>query len=271
MKYIALKGKLGAGLSFTVDDEDYEYLNQFNWVFKKTKRGRGQIQASISPHRLIMKPSASNIVVDHIDCNILNNNKSNLRLCKQAENTRNRGKAKGVNTSIYKGVKKSGGAGWHASIGINSRQTYIGAFETEIEAAQAYNVSASFFYKEFANLNLVPLPTDDFTQFILAKVQERIRMYSSKLRTKNRISNLGRNTNFTGIFFHKESNKWYTRLNVRKKPVFVGAFDTEIDAAVAYNLALDFFKIDSNFRNKLDHSLDDRLVKKLENTLSAKC
>ncbi len=82
-----------------VDDEDYDYLNQWKWYTTKNHktfyaarhiRINGK-QKLIYMHRVIM-----NIIkgykTDHIDHNGLNNQKYNLRICTCQENNRNRKK-----------------------------------------------------------------------------------------------------------------------------------------------------------------------------------
>lgn len=91
MKYIELTGKYGDGKNAIVDDDVYEeyknikmHCNKAGYVvFGKTKY----------LHREIMKPKAG-LVVDHKNHDVLDNRRSNLRICTQAENTRNR-KSKG--------------------------------------------------------------------------------------------------------------------------------------------------------------------------------
>jgi hypothetical protein len=93
------------------------------------------------------------MVVDHIDGNGLNNQRSNLRICTQAENMRNR---RGFGRSEFLGVFFKQGSHsypWVATCG----STYIGAYATEIEAAAAYDLCAKQRYGSFANLNFSEL------------------------------------------------------------------------------------------------------------------
>jgi hypothetical protein len=85
--------KIKKGIVTQVDDEDFEYLNQFQWfnhygyVVRMEKiNGKNK---TIRMHREIMKTPDS-LVVDHIDHNTLNNQKSNLRNCSSRENVMNR-------------------------------------------------------------------------------------------------------------------------------------------------------------------------------------
>jgi hypothetical protein len=94
--------------------------------------------------------------VDHIDKNRQNNTFDNLRLASRSENQRNKNSAKN-SSSKYLGVcfhkhnKK-----WQAQgIGQDSKNAYLGQYETEEEAAKAYNEYAQKTYGEFASLNAV--------------------------------------------------------------------------------------------------------------------
>lgn len=153
-----------------VDDEDFEYLNQFRWCAHKTAKARNNFYAVRNPkrneltirmHNVIMKPG-SGLVVDHIDRNTLNNQKSNLRICTRSQNSMNRGSLRG---SKYKGISKifvwksvndkSKGRYeyWMACIIVRGRKTILGRFKTEEEAAKMYDSAARVYHGEFAVLN----------------------------------------------------------------------------------------------------------------------
>lgn len=86
-----------------VDDEDYEKVIGLTWYLQNKKYACYIIKNfAIFMHRLIMCAKEGQ-VVDHIDGNGLNNQKTNLRICTQVENGANRSKNKN-NKSGYKGV-----------------------------------------------------------------------------------------------------------------------------------------------------------------------
>jgi hypothetical protein len=141
MKKIELtKGKFAI-----VDDEDFEWLNQWKWQYDShgyaTRKlwiigGKGKTE-KIYLHRLIMD-NPTNKEVDHINRNKLDCRKSNLRLVTHSQNLLNR-PANSNNTSGYKGVffDKSRNK-WKAMIKINYRSIFLGRFNTAKEASNAY-------------------------------------------------------------------------------------------------------------------------------------
>jgi hypothetical protein len=149
---------LSKGFQAEVDDEDYEKVSNRKWYALVTKRAvyacnKETGRPAVLMHRVIMD-APRGMLVDHRDRNGLNNCRSNLRLCTQSENHRNKMTFKG--SSKYKGVflRKRDGT-WCAQIAIDRHITHLGTFKTESEAAIAYNVAAVKMHGEFARLNAI--------------------------------------------------------------------------------------------------------------------
>jgi hypothetical protein len=169
MKKIKIKSDKYPNIYTLVDDEDYDYLNQWTWNVSKGKLDTLYVvrikcgktrkdQKTISMHRTIMN-FPKDKVVDHIDHNALNNQKSNLRICTQTQNKRNSRKRNKCKSS-YKGVycrnqKEKRNKLWVARINVNNNVIYIGGYKTEKEAAIAYNEAAKKYFGEFAYLNVI--------------------------------------------------------------------------------------------------------------------
>jgi len=140
-----------------IDDEDFDRVSKIKWYVQKIrdleyayhdfrdKKGNGKM---VSMHQFLL--GGSNI--DHKDNNGLNNQKNNLRVCTPHQNQCNRRKPKNAVTSIYKGVSINRGY-IRASIQMNRKTIHLGYFNSEKEAAIAYNNKAKELFGEFAKLN----------------------------------------------------------------------------------------------------------------------
>jgi hypothetical protein len=139
-----------------VDDEDYEYFNQFSWSVKKSPTTYYAIRTvyidcgkiTLSMHRIITCTPLG-METDHKDHNGLNNQKYNLRICTHKENGMNQ---KSHSKSGYLGVYYSD-CYIIGQIAINNKVTHLGIFKTEKDAAMAYDRMAKIYHGEFANLN----------------------------------------------------------------------------------------------------------------------
>lgn len=144
------KIKLTQGKYALVDDEDYEYLNQWKWYFHSTgyavrncyKNGHRHIKL----HRFLL--SAGKKEIDHINGNRLDNRKKNLRRVFRKQNVWNSKKWK--NKTSSKGVDFTRNK-WRARIGKNWKSIHLGYFKTEKEARKAYIKAAKEFHGEYAS------------------------------------------------------------------------------------------------------------------------
>lgn len=150
-----------------VDDEDYHLLSRLKWCIVKdnntfyaqftigfgTKNGK-RLRKQLLMHRLILGVTSSKgELVDHKDRNGLNNQKANIRICTQSQNTHNASKRKN-STSKYQGVCWSAQRRkWMAFLQYNGQTNNIGFYVSEIEAAKARDLKSTEFYGSFATLN----------------------------------------------------------------------------------------------------------------------
>jgi len=151
--------ELTRGKKALVDDEDYDWLNAKKWYAEKFTHTyyarKRENNILISMQNIILNVS-SPLRVDHIDGNGLNNQRSNLRIATHRQNMINIGKRRKNPTSKYKGVSfdKSRNK-WTASMGVNYKCISLGRYNTEEEAAIAYNEAAKKTHGEFARLNII--------------------------------------------------------------------------------------------------------------------
>ena len=153
---------LTQGRVVLVDDADYEWLSQWKWRIMERCQLFYAIRSTGSKHnrgfelmhRLILGLQPNNkLQTDHIDGDGLNNQRSNLRACTRTQNRQSARKRK-VGTSKYKGVccyVRNGK--WHSRIRINGKLIHLGSFESETDAARAYDEAAPKHYGEFALTN----------------------------------------------------------------------------------------------------------------------
>lgn len=154
---------LSNGKECLVDDADYENLNKYKWHFNDNgyavRSQHYQLDGinknkTIKMHRAIMG-YPEKMMVDHINRDKLDNRRENLRVCTRSQNLMNMNSHRGT-TSKYKGVSASGrGRPWIAKICKDRKQKFIGHFDTERDAAIAYNKMAIEWFGPFANLNQV--------------------------------------------------------------------------------------------------------------------
>lgn len=160
------KINLNNGLSAWVDDEDFEIANSYKWSAYPHGKGyrvcrhncitiNGEWRSKNTRlHRFILKCKKGDIV-DHIDGDALNNTKSNLRLCNSRQNSWNRPLRKDSKTGIIGVRKNKNGNTWTPRIVIDGTRYCLGSYNDKKEAALAYNVAASFAFREFAKLNKI--------------------------------------------------------------------------------------------------------------------
>jgi hypothetical protein len=146
-------------LKIIIDPEDLPIILGRNWRLVRSKYQQGLIgYPKGGPkgqdeylHRLIMN-TPKGLDTDHIDGNHLDNRKSNLRVCTKAQNQHNRHRAHGL--SKFKGVSwHTKTKKWQARVALNGKRIHIGVFDSEIEAAKAYDQKARELYGDFARPN----------------------------------------------------------------------------------------------------------------------
>lgn len=113
-------------------------------------------------HRLIMGNPLGKIV-DHREGVGLDNRRANLRICTQGQNCLNTGVKR--SWKKYKGVffdARSNRNRWWAQIAIEKKRYFGGYFDSEIEAARAYDKMAIEHHGKFARLNFPVKTSEDY-------------------------------------------------------------------------------------------------------------
>lgn len=143
MKIITAK----TGEQILVDDEDFASLSQYTWHLNDgyacrvtTIGGKNGKRVRLRMHRLVLGLDfKSGEIVDHINRNKLDNQKSNLRVCPKSENEWNRQKYS-TNETGFQGVSvgKNKTNPFVAQIKVHSKKIWLGEFPTAEDAHDAY-------------------------------------------------------------------------------------------------------------------------------------
>lgn len=152
---------LSQGLVALVDDEDFEFLNQWKWFARKVTGSKTHyaarnvivapgVRRTVLMHRQLC-PQIGEWLSDHENRNGLDNQKANLRYAKQAQNLINREHARTV--APLRGVHQLRNLSWQARIQLDGKSHSLGAYPTAEAAAKAYDAKAREIHGEFAVLN----------------------------------------------------------------------------------------------------------------------
>jgi len=141
------KIKLSQDKYALVDDDDYEILSVYKWYARKDRyifyaqRKNNPNDKAILMHRVIMNPP-SNMFIDHINRNGLDNRKKNLRIVTHSQNHFNE-KIRIDNTSGYKGIQfNKKNKKWIAYIS----KKYLGSFKDIKDAIECRNIAIKHIY-----------------------------------------------------------------------------------------------------------------------------
>ncbi len=230
--------ELTQGKVALVDDEDYEYLNQWNW---HTSRGNTTFYAKrnyyISKDPLIQRPKLMHrdiferrgvdlkgLGVDHINGNGLDNRWENLRPATDRDNARNRRKQTGCSS---KGVYRYEGRCWRAQIHVVDEQISLGYYDTREEAEAAYDAAAKKYFGKFARTN----------SELVEEVQYPPKMNLSNFGKKAPKKRKNATSIYRGVSYRSDTHNWCAFTTVNGKKVNCGSYQTQEEAALAYNNA----------------------------------
>lgn len=145
---------------FTIVDPDrLEELTARRWSqwggYVVSGQRVGKKTTPLALHRVVMR-AVKDQSVDHRYRDKLDNRESSLRFATKSQNAANAKKRNGdIAASRYKGVHRSRKA-WTARIAVDGKRLYLGRFQSEHEAARAYNTAAVTHFGEFARINALP-------------------------------------------------------------------------------------------------------------------
>ena len=144
---------IGSGSRIVIlDQKDQDVSAEAWWWDGRYIKGNGNryLHREIAERALGAIPEG--MFVDHIDGDPLNNRRGNLRVVTKAQNAANAAPRGG--RSKYRGVFQQPSGRWTAQISKAGVRLCLGTYDTEEEAASAYDEAAKTVHGEFARLNL---------------------------------------------------------------------------------------------------------------------
>ena len=144
------------GVEIIINSEDYDIIKNKSWrVLRSGASRKPKVRCkNISLARFVLGLEDSTLKVFHKNDNYLDFRKANLQLETQGIATHRTRKQAGM-TSQYKGVYfEKNRRKWRATIIHQGNRFYIGRFNTEKEAALAYDEKSRELYGTVAFLNI---------------------------------------------------------------------------------------------------------------------
>ena len=131
-----------------IDAEDLPKVGQYRWRCRRNSGGyvvgTGEKEQKLYLHRFVMGVTDFAKKVDHINHDVRDNRKENLRICTNRQNCMNRSGQAGEGVSYRKDRKK-----WRAYINDNYKQIFLGFFPTKDEALAARKEAVEKYYGDF--------------------------------------------------------------------------------------------------------------------------
>lgn len=145
---------LNNGQTAMCDADKFDEVNKHTWTICTKNYVCARINnKNIKLHRYLYPEWK---MIDHINHNKLDNRSCNLREVTPKQNMMNRQKNNINAKSKYKGVTSSRKKDvWRAAIQNNGKTIYLGCFNNEVSAAEAYNKKAKELFGEYACLNVI--------------------------------------------------------------------------------------------------------------------
>lgn len=137
-----------------MSDVDFQEITKYKWYWSRNyaRHNKLGMMHRFILERMLKSKIPSGFQVDHKNGDKLDNRRSNLRICTQAQNIANR---KGnTNKWGYKGVLRHRNKRlFSARIQVDGKRIHIGLYQTIKEAAIAYNKAAKKYHGKFAYKN----------------------------------------------------------------------------------------------------------------------
>jgi hypothetical protein len=210
------------GHEIEIDDEDWDLVRGYTWRAEKHQRESayyaratksiGGKTVNIKMHRLILGAQPGQLI-HHKDKNGLNNTRKNMCFATWRQIMADRSKRRGCVGSRFKGVSWHPRAkAWRARI----CRLELGFYETEEDAALAYDRAAEWKYRKFARLNF--------------PASKRVPVSCKMDPALGRLRNGQKTSRYLGVCWHERDRRWRAQYRGR----YLGAFENENDARAVY-------------------------------------
>jgi hypothetical protein len=142
-------------LMVIVDSDMYEYLSRWKWKLvrgyaKRSMKLSKRKGTTVTLHREIIAVNKNEKVIFK-DSNSLNCVRENMMIGTQ-KNVKEHSRGRKENKTKFKGVRQIKNK-YSSTIKDNGKAFHIGVFDTDIEAAKAYNDEAQKRFGQYAKLN----------------------------------------------------------------------------------------------------------------------
>jgi len=289
------------GVTFIVDDEDYEKAKEYRWRLLRDKRnkrcqvvmysGRKGGLEGTSYKKLILGLGSKWTLFKND--NPLDLRKENIMvfdtrkecLCvinKKYEKSKEgyaivskalQGRVKKTNKKHkYIGINydQSRQHSWRCSIVHRNKRYSIGSFIKEEYAALAYDQKALELYGPNARRNFPYLTEEELMEKLVQIKEEEAILFHDFLSKSQQgmvreYKSFTKSSQYIGVFFDKNNNVWKASTSYCNKNYYLGTFSTEEDAARAYDKkVLELYGEDANL-NLPDSTIEKLAEVKLEN------
>jgi hypothetical protein len=161
LKPIRIEGELAyvtltKGYEAVIDAADAMIVGQYNWyvhvqphtVYVRRLQRVGNCQKTVYLHRFLCGEPLGH-EIDHIDCDALNNRRSNIRVATRQQNAHNLKPLKGTSCEL-KGVSFDKAKNkWKSGISVAGKYRNLGRFNTPEDAHLAYCRASKKYHGEF--------------------------------------------------------------------------------------------------------------------------